>query len=407
MNIAVAHPGKIGDLLFCLPTARDLCERHGVPVDVYTSPYCRDALGVIAAQPYVRRAAVLEQYVMDHFDMGAQPWRMPVPEEAYDHVYQLGFRSFPDRHCIRFVAHQAGLPEPDPDDFALEIPGTGAVARRGLRTPYVVLTTLSSTGGGSLTWPWSNPKVSAFVRDSPLPVYVVGLEAEWARYDCAADFEPLPGLTLLEIAEVMRGAVAVITYSTGLGVLASGALRGTGVSLVCLFDGEVSWDVFGLPGALTCSPDEDLGRIALGDRSREELAASVAALGRVARSLSRELAASQAELSRHRTEAGRLARESRELHASLHERNLEVERLRRQEAEAGRALDVRNREFDALLERVNEMERTLHARDVDLVELTGELEEARRRLAALEDWRRSRPGERLRRLFGLPGSPVD
>ena len=139
MNIAVAHPGKIGDLLFSLPTARYLSELYGVPVDVYTSPYCRVALDVVACQPYVRKAVVVEEYVADHYDMGVQPWEMPVPP-GYDHVYQLGFRDHPDRHTIRFVAHQLGFPEPDPDAFELLVPDTAATTL-GLRTPYVVITT--------------------------------------------------------------------------------------------------------------------------------------------------------------------------------------------------------------------------------------------------------------------------
>jgi hypothetical protein len=66
-------------------------------------------------------------------------------------------------------------------------------------------------------------------------------------------------------------------------VLAAGAVRGSGVPLVCLFDSEVSWEIFRLPGALTCSPDEDLAAIALRLRSVDELEHAVAAGERVRR----------------------------------------------------------------------------------------------------------------------------
>lgn len=57
MNIVVTHPGKIGDLLFALPTAQYLSTVHGCSIDVYTSPYCRYGLGIVACQPCVLSVA--------------------------------------------------------------------------------------------------------------------------------------------------------------------------------------------------------------------------------------------------------------------------------------------------------------------------------------------------------------
>jgi hypothetical protein len=70
-------------------------------------------------------------------------------------------------------------------------------------------------------------------------VYVIGLANEMRRYRCYGQFVGLPGLSLLEIADVMKNARAVITFSTGLGVLASGVLNGTGIPLICLL--SVRW----------------------------------------------------------------------------------------------------------------------------------------------------------------------
>jgi hypothetical protein len=88
------------------------------------------------------------------------------------------------------------------------------------------------------------------------------------------------GLSFLEMADVIKGATAVVTYSTGLGVLASGVLNGSHVPLVCMFDGEVPWEIFRLPGATTCSPDEPLPEIVLRLRTTEQLEESVARIER-------------------------------------------------------------------------------------------------------------------------------
>jgi hypothetical protein len=284
MRIAISHPGKIGDLLMALPTGKYLSERHGCKVDVYTSPYCRGAIDLIACQPYVNRAIVLEEYVMEHTLWGAQPWKMPVPEHEYDAVYQLGFREFPDRHCVRYVAHIAGLPEPDPESFRLEVPDTGIVERLGLSRPYVLVTTHSSSGGGGLTSEWSTAKVAAFIKDCPHHVYGVGLEDELRAYPSQDRFTALTGRSLLEVAEVIKNAHAVVTYSTGLGVIASGVLNGSGVRVVCMFDGEVSWELFRLAGVITCSPDEDLPAIVFRRRSQQALERDIAGVERDRRS---------------------------------------------------------------------------------------------------------------------------
>ena len=143
----------------------------------YTDP----TLDVLAGQSYIAKAEVLEDYVLEHTLWGAQPWQMALPADAYDAVYHLGFREYPDRHCIAYTAHQVSLPEPDPDSFAIEVPHTGIVERRGLRAPYVVITGLSATGSGSQTWSWSNDKVSDFVESCGYPAYFAGLDDERER----------------------------------------------------------------------------------------------------------------------------------------------------------------------------------------------------------------------------------
>ena len=40
---AFAHPGKIGDMLYILPSVHTICERDEAVADIYTSEACRAA----------------------------------------------------------------------------------------------------------------------------------------------------------------------------------------------------------------------------------------------------------------------------------------------------------------------------------------------------------------------------
>jgi hypothetical protein len=273
------------------------------------------------------------------------------------------------------------------------VPDTGIMERRGLRTPYIVVTGLSASGSGSQTWDWSNDKVSDFVETCGYPAYFAGLDDEWARYRCRDKLVRLHDLTMIEAAEVMRGATAVITFSTGLGVLAAGALHGTDVALVCIFDGETSWDTFRLPGAVTCSPDQNLSDVALRRLDARRLEHEVARLERERRARKIEGDRAAAVLASHAREVGELREGYEAAHRLLHKQNLEIEDLHRR-------FHQRNLDYEAVERQFAEAMVTVHDR-------TLELEDARRRYAAAHDaladmemsrsWRWTKP---LRMLAG-------
>jgi SAM-dependent methyltransferase len=130
-KIACAHPGKIGDALYALPSVRELCRRHGCLADFYTSSYCRPLTRLLEAQSYIDQVVVPDNYVLRDVSCGGQPWQMPVPG-SYDAIYQMGFRSFPSEPLPDHIARSVGLPPGLPIMYDCD-PG-----RPPIDEPYIV-----------------------------------------------------------------------------------------------------------------------------------------------------------------------------------------------------------------------------------------------------------------------------
>jgi hypothetical protein len=109
--LAAAHPGKIGDALYSLPLLRYLSRRDNVLFDFYTSEYCRPLKELFEYQPCINNVYISQEYKLDNFNCGAQPWYVPVNKE-YDKVYQLGFQRTPDQMLHQFIAAEQGVHEP-------------------------------------------------------------------------------------------------------------------------------------------------------------------------------------------------------------------------------------------------------------------------------------------------------
>jgi hypothetical protein len=108
---AAAHPGRLGDVLYCLPLLRYLSKRDNVLFDFYTSEYCLPLKELFEYQDCINQFYVAEDYVLDNFGCGGQPWYVPVPNE-YEKVYQLGFKRTPDTMLHQFIAAEQGIYEP-------------------------------------------------------------------------------------------------------------------------------------------------------------------------------------------------------------------------------------------------------------------------------------------------------
>ncbi len=134
MTIAFAHPGKMGDLLFALPTALSISRRQPGPVHFFTSEYCRPLVTLLEFQSWIDEVIVPQDYQVEAFSMGVQPWQMPVPQDRYEGVFQLGIRSWPQTNMIDFYA---GVMEVPPAEYVIEGPDTavpdGTIVLAGCR----------------------------------------------------------------------------------------------------------------------------------------------------------------------------------------------------------------------------------------------------------------------------------
>jgi hypothetical protein len=110
-RFAAAHPGKMGDALYCLPVIRHLYEQTGESFDFYTSEYCEPMRSLFEYQSCINKFIVSHEYKVERMDMGCQPADVPI-NGNYDHVYQLGFHRGPDRPLHQFIASEIGITIP-------------------------------------------------------------------------------------------------------------------------------------------------------------------------------------------------------------------------------------------------------------------------------------------------------
>lgn len=110
-RLAASMPGKLGDVLYVLPTLRAIYGITGKKFDFYTSDYCEPLRNLFLYQPYIENFIIPDNYKIERMDMGCQPWDMPIPNN-YEQIFQLGFRSVPDKSIHQFIASSTGLDIP-------------------------------------------------------------------------------------------------------------------------------------------------------------------------------------------------------------------------------------------------------------------------------------------------------
>lgn len=203
---AIVHPGKIGDLLYCLPTAKVLHEQDGAEIDIFTSELCKPAEKLIRYQSYVHDFIIPADYAVRDAGQGVQPWFMNVPS-GYDRVYQLGYEHFPDGPLHLYTARRAGLGSvPNP---SYECPDVKVYDE-----PYAVVAHCGHR---------SNPQLKDAYRDfmnrCPIKCVQVGIEADLVE-GTSADL--MIGLDLLETASLISKAKAYVGFYSGQLVIANG-----------------------------------------------------------------------------------------------------------------------------------------------------------------------------------------
>ena len=202
--IAVTHPGQIGDALWALPTIKWLCQKHECQADFFTSTYCAPLLSLVQYQPYIRKAGVVEAYVIQGNGPGTQPWDMGVPSGEYDKVYQLGFHGHPTCVLGDYIAISAEAPTGLP--VCYEYPDQNT-----LDTPYYAM---APRGVTSFT-----PFFQEFMRRSDIPVVQLGSAGEKIEGESI----DRTGVTMLDTLAWIDGSEAFLGLASSNLVLAHGS----------------------------------------------------------------------------------------------------------------------------------------------------------------------------------------
>jgi hypothetical protein len=110
-RVAVTFSGKYGDILWSLPTVRELAKMWG-PVDFYCMPAFESICDLLKMQPYIGVARGLPGWGYQSDACGAQPREHPLIS-GYERVFDLTYPTWPDMPLVQFTAKTAGVALPD------------------------------------------------------------------------------------------------------------------------------------------------------------------------------------------------------------------------------------------------------------------------------------------------------
>ena len=214
LKYAFAHPGKLGDALYCLPVMKTLCERDGATATFYTSTACTALERLFRYQPYVVDFVVLKEpeYIIQSEGQGIQPWSMPVPTN-YDRIFQLGFQHSPNGPMHRFIAKEAGVEGQSIPNPVYAYPDVSF-----FDYPYVVMafSPLRNSHGPSVSESYLH-----LIESLPFKVIHVGTCNE--RFETNhPNYLPLLGLDMLLTVSLLANAKAFVGFYSGILPLANG-----------------------------------------------------------------------------------------------------------------------------------------------------------------------------------------
>lgn len=117
MKILTTFPGKNGDILWSLPTVRQISKNHDVKVDFGIMPQYHTLLPLLDEQSYIAKAFLIDDWLCTGSPHGDQPWEPQGINRLimeYDKVYNLGYRYHPGIHgpqmpLLDFVAYLQGI----------------------------------------------------------------------------------------------------------------------------------------------------------------------------------------------------------------------------------------------------------------------------------------------------------
>lgn len=121
MSTLCTMPGRHGDILWSLLTARALAEQFGEPVDLAIAGKYGSISPLLQEQPYIRLVFTLDTWQIQE-TAPITPREAPLPPAMHwDRIYHLGYESWPTPDLPRDVARRTGV------EIDLERPWISAV----------------------------------------------------------------------------------------------------------------------------------------------------------------------------------------------------------------------------------------------------------------------------------------
>ena len=112
-KVLATFSGKNGDILWSLPTVREIAWRHGGAVDFGIMPQYKNLLPLLNLQPYIAKAFTIDNWIITGSPHGDQPWEAP-RVDGYEVVHHLTYKQHPGWGCpalplCDFTAWQQGI----------------------------------------------------------------------------------------------------------------------------------------------------------------------------------------------------------------------------------------------------------------------------------------------------------
>lgn len=204
-KIAITHPGKIGDMLYTLPTIRALCNKHAALSDFYTSIVCQPVIEFLAMQSCIDNIIIPNNYVIEHDRLGVQPWKIPIENTLqYAATYHLGFRENPKIPLPEYIAEIAGLDRSIGKNIYYELSNDLHPLAKNLCNYYVVAPKVINKGKSNY-----HKIFKDFITASPLPVIEVGSKGE--ALDEGYNLTGLPISEMARIIECSQGFIGLLS----------------------------------------------------------------------------------------------------------------------------------------------------------------------------------------------------
>lgn len=100
MKVLATFPGRYGDILWALPSVRALSEMHGEKIDFAVAGEFESLVPLLRARcPYLGAVWAAPQWGL----VPPNEWDAPVDMNGYDHVYHLGYRTWPELPLAQFT----------------------------------------------------------------------------------------------------------------------------------------------------------------------------------------------------------------------------------------------------------------------------------------------------------------